>query len=191
MPESDPHVFLDAESWQRWLDANAETETEAWLKMAKKNSGFSSPTSREALEVALCFGWIDGQRKGLDDAHYLQRYCRRRPQSTWSQVNVEIVARLAEEGRMRPGGLREVERAQADGRWDIAYVSQKEFVVPDDLRAALDANPAAATAYAALGKTAQYLTAFPAIKAKTPAGRASAIATAVARLAASSATPLT
>lgn len=186
MSESEPFVFVDADSWQAWLDENSEVETEAWLKIAKKGSGFASPTSREALEVALCFGWIDGQRKSLDESYFLQRYCRRRPRSTWSQVNVELGARLAEAGRMRPGGLREVERAQADGRWELAYVSQKEFVVPADFRAALDSSAAATAAYARLGRTAQYLAVFPVLKARTPAGRASAINAAIQRLATSS-----
>ena len=189
MSESDPLVFPDAGSWEAWLEEHADIETDAWLKIAKKGSGLASPTSREALEVALCFGWIDGQRKGLDDAHFLQRYCRRRARSTWSQVNIGIVARLTESGRMRPSGLREVERAQADGRWELAYVSQKDFVPPDDFRAALEASAAATAAYAALGKTAQYSAAFPALKAKTAAGRAAAICSAIERLAASSAEP--
>ncbi len=182
-PASEPRQFPDVASWEAWLEEHAESETEIWVKIAKKGSGIPSITVREALEGVLCFGWIDGQRKSWDEQFFLQRYCRRRARSTWSQVNVELVAKLAEEGRMRAGGLREVERAQVDGRWEMAYVSQRDFVVPADFQAALDANPDAAAAYSALGKTAQYLAAFPALTAKTPAGRASAIVVAMERLA--------
>ena len=118
--------------------------TEVWLRIAKKGSGLASLSIGEALDGALCFGWIDGQRRGLDDVSFLQRYCPRRARSSWSQVNVEKVARLTAEGRMRPAGRAEVDAARADGRWDAAYERQSTATVPDDLAAALAADPAAA-----------------------------------------------
>ena len=122
-----PDVVLDlpdGPAWEAWLEEHHATAPEAWLRIAKKGSGLASVSIGEALDGALCFGWIDGQRRGLDDVSFLQRYCPRRARSTWSQVNVEKVARLTAQGRMRPAGQAEVDAARADGRWDAAYERQ-------------------------------------------------------------------
>jgi uncharacterized protein YdeI (YjbR/CyaY-like superfamily) len=111
-------TFASAEQWEAWLEANHDSSEGVWLKLAKKGSGIASVALDEALDACLCFGWIDSRREALDDDYYLQRYTPRRPRSNWSKINVEKVARLTAAGRMRPAGLAEVERAQADGRWD-------------------------------------------------------------------------
>ena len=183
MPRPDVVLDLpDRAAWESWLETNHATAAEAWLRIAKLGSGLASISIGEALDGALCFGWIDGQRKGLDDVSFLQRYCPRRPRSTWSQVNVEKVARLTAEGRMRPAGLTEVEAARADGRWDAAYESQRTAEVPDDLAAAIAAAPAARTTYEALGRSGRYALMLPVLKAATPEARAREVARAVDRL---------
>lgn len=144
-------LFETVAAWEEWLEANPD-HPGVRLKMRKKASAAPGITYDEALESALCFGWIDGQIYGLDADYSLQVFTPRRPRSVWSQRNVGIVERLTEAGRMRPPGLAQVERAQADGRWAAAY-RQKGMVVPDDLQAALDASPEAATTFA--GLTAQ------------------------------------
>lgn len=134
-------LLPDAKAWRQWLDENHATADGAWLVTARK--GTTTPTSvtrGQALDEALCYGWIDGQARRRDDATYLQRYTRRRPQSSWSARNVEYVARLERKGRMQPAGRAEVERARADGRWDRAYQGPATMEVPDDLRAALDGD---------------------------------------------------
>ncbi len=125
--------FPDAAAFEAWLEEHVGHQPGVWLKVAKKSSGIPSLTDDEAVDVGLCFGWISGQRKGLDETYYLQKYVPRRPRSRWSQVNVRKVEELLAAGRMRPAGLAEVEAARADGRWDAAYVSQKEATVPPDL----------------------------------------------------------
>jgi len=129
---------------------------QVWLKIAKRGSGVPSLTDDEAVDVGLCYGWIPGQRKSFDEVYYLQKYVPRRPGSRWSQVNVAKVEELIAAGRMRPSGLAEVEAAKADGRWAIAYASQRNAIVPADLAAALAASPQAAQAFDALGKTQRY-----------------------------------
>ena len=147
-------LFERVELWEQWLEAHPH-DPGVRLKMRKKRSTAPGITYDEALESALCFGWIDGQIYGLDDDYSLQVFTPRRPRSVWSQRNVGIIERLTEAGRMRPPGLEQVERAKADGRWDAAY-RQKGMVVPADLQAALDASPAAAATYAALSSTARF-----------------------------------
>lgn len=141
-------LFDSVVAWEDWLAANTDHEG-VRLKMRKKASTAPGITYDEALESALCFGWIDGQIYRFDDDYSLQVFTPRRPRSVWSQRNVGIVERLTEAGRMRPGGLEQVERAKADGRWDAAY-RQKGMVVPDDLQQALQAEPAAADTFASL-----------------------------------------
>jgi uncharacterized protein YdeI (YjbR/CyaY-like superfamily) len=148
--------FESAEAWRDWLDANHDTSPGIWLKMAKKASGIPSVDWDQAVDEALCFGWIDGQRKGLDDTWFLQRFTPRKKRSNWSRINTERVARLEAAGRMRPAGAREVDAAKADGRWDAAYAGQATATVPDDLRAALDASPAAAELFAQLDSVNRY-----------------------------------
>jgi len=149
-------AFRDAEEFAAWLAKHVGLHAGVWLKIAKKGSGVPSMTSDEAVDVGLCFGWISGQRKPLDEVYYLQKYVPRRPNSRWSQVNVRKVAMLVLAGRMRPSGLAEVDAAKSDGRWDAAYESQRNATTPPDLAAALAASPQAAQAFDALGKTQQY-----------------------------------
>ncbi|WP_248958489.1 YdeI/OmpD-associated family protein [Sphaerisporangium perillae] len=164
--------FQDAAEWEAWLAGHHETEGGVWLRIAKKGSPVASITIAQALEVALCYGWIDSQRKSHDEHFYSQRYSRRRTGSPWSRMNVERVEALIAAGRMRAPGLAEVAAAQADGRWAVAYAAQRNAAVPPDLAAALVAHPRAAARFEALGKTARYLMILPLLKARTPAGRA-------------------
>lgn len=164
-------AFSDAAAFEDWLAEHHTRRAGVWVKVAKKASGIASVTDGELVDVGLCWGWISGQRRGLDDRYYLQKYGPRRPRSLWSRVNVEKVAALAVEGRMREPGLAEVQRAQEDGRWDRAYASQATAVVPDDLAAALAADPAARAAFDALDRTARYLMMLPLLQAATPETR--------------------
>jgi uncharacterized protein YdeI (YjbR/CyaY-like superfamily) len=148
--------FPSREEWAAWLEENHATQDGLWVKFAKKASGIPTVTFGEAVEVALCYGWIDGQLRSLDDTWYLQRFTPRRPRSTWSKVNRERALDLIERGEMRPAGLAEIERAKADGRWDAAYDPPSRATVPDDLRAALDAVPAAAEAFSRLNAQGRY-----------------------------------
>ena len=174
--------FRDADEFDAWLAEHHVEPAGVWLKLAKASSGIPSMTSDEAVDVGLCWGWISGQRRGLDDEWYLQKYVPRRPRSRWSQVNVRKVAELSAAGRMREPGIAEVEAARADGRWDAAYVSQKEFTVPDDLREALDADPPAAAAYDALGRTEQYAVVLDLVTARDPDARRARLERALERL---------
>jgi uncharacterized protein YdeI (YjbR/CyaY-like superfamily) len=149
-------AFRNAAEFESWLAEHVDQSAGVWLKIAKKGSGIASLTDDEAVDVGLCYGWISGQRKGLDEAYYLQKYVPRRPQSRWSQVNVRKVEELLAAGRMRPAGLAEVAAAKADGRWAAAYASQKEATIPDDLAAALAASPQAASTFVSLSKTERY-----------------------------------
>jgi uncharacterized protein YdeI (YjbR/CyaY-like superfamily) len=133
-------IFASQTDWEAWLDANHVNARGVWIKIAKKATGIPSTTHAEALESALCYGWIDGQRAGFDEAYFLQKFTPRRARSGWSRVNREKALELIAAGRMRPAGLREVERAQADGRWDAAYEPQSAITIPDDLQRALDAR---------------------------------------------------
>ncbi|WP_332642286.1 YdeI/OmpD-associated family protein [Aeromicrobium sp.] len=174
--------FPDADAWSAWLEQNREHSTEAWLRIARKNSGLESISISDALDVALTHGWIDGQRRSNDEVSFLQRYCPRRPTSSWSQVNVQKVEALTAAGRMRPGGIAEVDRAKADGRWDAAYESQATAEPPPDLVAALDASPAAKASFEALGRTERYTIILQLLKARTPEGRVKILSREVERL---------
>jgi uncharacterized protein YdeI (YjbR/CyaY-like superfamily) len=149
-------MFASQADWESWLDAQHDESRGVWIKMAKKATGIPSITHAEALESALCYGWIDGQRASLDEAYFLQKFTPRRPRSGWSRVNREKALELLGAGRMRPGGLREVERAQADGRWDAAYEPQSAITVPDDLQRELDANPDAQAFFNTLDSRNRY-----------------------------------
>ncbi|MFH8976792.1 YdeI family protein [Streptomyces sp. NPDC017890] len=164
-------AFPDAAAFEDWLAGHHTRREGVWVKVAKKASGIASVTDDELVDVGLCWGWISGQRRALDDRYYLQKYGPRRPRSLWSRVNVEKAAALAGAGRMREPGLAEVRRAQEDGRWDRAYASQATAVVPDDLAAALAADPAARAAFDALDRTARYLVMLPLLQAATPKTR--------------------
>lgn len=175
--------FPDAAGWESWLAVHHATQSEAWLRIAKRGSGLTSVTVAEALDVALCFGWIDGQRRAHDDVSFLQRYSRRRPRSSWSKVNVAKVAALVAAGRMQPAGLVEVQAAQADGRWQGAYESQRTAAVPPDLIAALAADARANAAFERLGRSDRYAVILPLLKARTPESRARILARTMERLA--------
>ena len=161
-------------------------EPEIWIKVHKKSSGLASVTTAQALDVALCWGWIDAIRKGLDERSFLQRYTPRGRRSIWSQINRENVARLVAAGRMTPHGQRQVDAAKADGRWDAAYAPQRAMTastIPADLRAAIDASPRARKTFATLNKQNLFALVFRTNALKTPEGRAKKIATLVAMLA--------
>ena len=135
MPRDDLPVlgFADAAAWESWLAGQHVTSPGIWLKIPKKGAGAPGISYPDALAVALCYGWIDGQKAGLDDEYWLQRFTPRKPGSRWSKINTEKAAELIETGRMQPAGLREVERARADGRWDAAYAGQRTMAVPPDV----------------------------------------------------------
>ncbi|MFY0513969.1 YdeI/OmpD-associated family protein [Streptomyces anulatus] len=176
-------AFPDAAAFDDWLAEHHTRREGVWVEVAKKASGIASVTADELVDVGLCWGWISGQRRGSDDRHYLQKYGPRRPRSLWSRVNVEKVAALAAAGRMREPGLAEVRRAQEDGRWDRAYASQATAVVPDDLAAALAADPAARAAFDGLDRTARYLVMLPLLRAAAPETRRTRLERAVRDLA--------
>jgi uncharacterized protein YdeI (YjbR/CyaY-like superfamily) len=180
--DADIIVFADAAQWESWLADNCERQASAWLKMAKKNSGMASVTLAEALDVALCHGWIDGQRKSYDEACFLQRYCRRRPKSSWSKINTDRAEVLIAAGRMRPPGLAAILAARADGRWDAAYESQRNATVPPDLAAALGRSDQAKNFFDSLGRTGQYAAILRLLKARTPEIRAAYLDEMIARL---------
>lgn len=182
MDEEEVLALEDAAGWEAWLASNHDRVNAVWLKIAKKGSGLVSVTNREALDGALCFGWIDGQRRSYDESYYLQRYSRRRPTGSWSRVNVDRVAELIAAGRMREPGLAEVEAAKADGRWDAAYESQRTYSVPPDLTAALAEHPRARASFDALGKTERYVMVLQLLKARTPATRAARLERMIATL---------
>ena len=175
-------AFRDAAEFEDWLTDHVDQHVGVWLKLAKAGTGIPSLTSAEAVDVGLCFGWVSGQRKSLDDAYYLQSYVPRRRHSRWSQVNVAKVAELTAAGRMRPSGLAEVAAAQADGRWAAAYESQRDATVPADLAEALAARPGATEAFEALGKTGRYGVILKVVTARSEAARARQIERAVAAL---------
>jgi uncharacterized protein YdeI (YjbR/CyaY-like superfamily) len=176
-------AFPDQAALEAWLEAEHLTAPGLYVKLAKKGAGVPSINWEQMVEVLLCFGWIDGRANRLDDQYYLQRITPRRPRSTWSQKNVATVERLIAEGRMRPAGLSAVEAAQADGRWERAYAGPATITMPDDLAAALDAEPAARTAYDALDGQNRYAVLWRVHTAGTPATRATRIATLVQMLA--------
>jgi uncharacterized protein YdeI (YjbR/CyaY-like superfamily) len=175
--------FPDAAAWEAWLTENAESRDGVRLLIAKKSSADTTVSHLEALDVALCHGWIDGRRNAFDDDYFLQTFTPRRARSLWSQVNRDKVAALIEEGRMREGGHREIERAKADGRWDAAYASSKNIEVPGDLATALDANPEARQFFGTLTSQNRYAILFRVHNAKRPETRARRIADFVAQLA--------
>jgi uncharacterized protein YdeI (YjbR/CyaY-like superfamily) len=163
--------FASTGDFERWLERNADSPG-CWLKIAKKASGIESITYDEAVEVALCFGWIDGQMRSYDDHWFVQRFTHRRARSIWSKINTRRAEALISAGRMRPAGLAEVDRAKADGRWDAAYGGSREIDVPADLQGFLASNPEAAAFWASLTKSQRYPFLFRLATAKRPATRA-------------------
>jgi uncharacterized protein YdeI (YjbR/CyaY-like superfamily) len=184
MADDLPAVELaDRAAWAAWLEARHASSSGVWLRIAKKGSGARTVSYDDALEVALCHGWIDGQKRPLDDRFWLQRFTPRSARSRWSKRNRGIAERLIGAGEMAPGGLREVERARADGRWEAAYDSHSTATVPPDLQAALDADPAAAAFFAGLDSANRYAILYRVQEARRPETRARRIATFVAMLA--------
>jgi uncharacterized protein YdeI (YjbR/CyaY-like superfamily) len=178
--------FKTAEAFEKWLSANHARQTELWLKVHKKASGLPSITCSDAIDVALCWGWIDGLRKAFDERSFLQRFSPRKPRSVWSQINRDRVARLTWAGRMTPHGQRHVDTARADGRWAAAYAPVRTATIgslPEDLRTAIAANPGALKTLRTLGRQNLFALAFRTNNMKTPAGRAKKIAELVAMLA--------
>jgi uncharacterized protein YdeI (YjbR/CyaY-like superfamily) len=173
------HEFVDEQSFYDWLEKHHDSEDEVWIKIHKVGSGLKSITPKQAIDAVLCWGWIDAVRKGLDDKSYLQRYTRRTRKSIWSKINVENVARLIKASRMTDHGLKEVEAAKADGRWDRAYGSGKEMKIPDDLQAAIDAEPKAREMLGKLSAQNRFALAFRTHHMKTEAGRKKKIETLV------------
>ena len=150
------HLFADPGELEAWLEESHGSCEGIWLKIAKKGAGVTSVTYGEALELALCFGWIDSQKRGFDERYFLQRFTPRRPRGRWSKINREKAEALIATGRMRPSGLAEVDAAKADGRWEAAYEGQRTAKVPADLQRELDANPAAAAFFAGLDGANRY-----------------------------------
>nr|WP_099054812.1 YdeI/OmpD-associated family protein [Streptomyces fodineus] len=177
-------AFASPEAWEEWLEEHHADVRGVWLKIPKKGSGIGGIGYAEALEAALCFGWIDGQKKKLDEQHWLQRFTPRRRGSKWSKVNRQKATELTEQGRMRPAGLREVEKAKADGRWEAAYANQRTATVPDDLQAALDAAPKARDFFSTLDSRNRYAILYRIQDAKKPQTRAARIEKFVTMLAA-------
>jgi uncharacterized protein YdeI (YjbR/CyaY-like superfamily) len=165
-------AFASDAEWERWLEENHDEPDGVWIKIAKKGTGIESVRYPEVLDTAICFGWIDGRREAHDDRYFLQRFTPRRPRSKWSRINREKAERLIAEGRMRPAGMAEVERAKADGRWAAAYEGQKRMGVPDDLQRELDARPAAKEFFAGLSSQNRYAILYRLQDAKRPETRA-------------------
>ncbi|MEU9477911.1 YdeI/OmpD-associated family protein [Streptomyces sp. NPDC048191] len=176
--------FATPEAWEAWLDEHHAEVRAVWLKIPKAGSGIDGIDYARALESALCFGWIDGQKKKLDDRYWLQRFTPRRQGSKWSQVNRQKAIDLMEQGRMRPAGLREVQKAEADGRWEAAYTGQSAATVPDDLQAALEAVPPARDFFSTLDSRNRFAVLYRIQDAKRPQTRAARIEKFVAMLAA-------
>jgi uncharacterized protein YdeI (YjbR/CyaY-like superfamily) len=178
--------FRSADAFASWMSANHDKQPELWLKVHKKDSGLPTVTVAEALDIALCWGWIDSTRKSFDEHSFLQRYSPRGAKSIWSQINRESIARLTADGRLTPHGQRQVDAAKADGRWEAAYAPMRSATadtMPEDLRAAIDANPRALKLFKTLGRPNLFALAFRTNKMKTPAGRAKKVAELVDMLA--------
>ena len=174
LPDITPALFKSAKAFEAWLKKHHATSDGLWLQIAKKGADEPSVTYPEAVEIALCWGWIDGQKKGLDDQHFLQRFTPRRARSIWSKINVAKVATLIEAGRMQPAGQAQIDAAKADGRWDGAYDGARTATVPDELQAALDANPKAKAFFATVNASNRYAVLWrvqTAVKAETRARR--------------------
>jgi uncharacterized protein YdeI (YjbR/CyaY-like superfamily) len=163
--------FASRVQLEAWLDDHHAESDGFWLKIAKKGSGIESVDYGEALELALCFGWIDSQKRGLDERYFLQRFTPRRPRGKWSQINRAKAEELIAAGTMRPAGLAEVEAAKADGRWDAAYAGQRAATVPDDLRQELDRSPAARDFFDSLDAANRYAILYRLQEAKKPETR--------------------
>lgn len=181
-PDYPIRLFADRAAFRKWLGAHHASRPGLWLRIAKAASAYKSVSYAEALDVALCFGWIDGQRKSYDSDFFLQKFTPRQKRSPWSKRNREHVARLVAAGEMHPAGLAAVESAKADGRWDRAYDSPSRVTVPDDLQAALDRNPKAKAFFETLKGANRYAILYRIHSAVKPETRARRIAEFVAML---------
>jgi uncharacterized protein YdeI (YjbR/CyaY-like superfamily) len=175
-------TFDSAAAWEAWLEEHHEKSEGLWLRLAKKDSGVSTVTHAQALERALCFGWIDAQRRALDERFWLQRFTPRRAASKWSRINRDKAVELIEQGRMRPAGLAQVQRAKQDGRWEAAYEGQRKAAVPEDLQVELDRNPTASAFFGQLSSQNRYAILYRIQDAKRPETRARRIEKFVAML---------
>ncbi|MBX3529769.1 MAG: YdeI/OmpD-associated family protein [Rhizobiaceae bacterium] len=175
--------FEDEDAFYRWLGDNHDTADELWIRIFKKGSGRKSIDAKQAIDVILCWGWIDGIRKSWDEHSFVQRYVPRRPKSVWSKINVDNVARLVRDGRMTEHGMKQVELARADGRWDRAYGSGRNLTLPDEMLAAIEAEPAAKEMLGRLTEQNRFALAFRVHNVKTEATRQKKIAEFVAMLA--------
>jgi uncharacterized protein YdeI (YjbR/CyaY-like superfamily) len=176
-------TFADQAAWSRWLREQHASSPGVWLKIAKKASGIRTVDHPQALEEALCYGWIDGQRLPQDESFFLQRFTPRRPRSKWSQINREKVTALIEQGRMQPAGLAQIEAAKQDGRWEAAYAPQSSQAIPEDFQRALEQNPEAHEFFKTLRGTRRYSFLYRIQDAKRPETRARRIEQFVAMLA--------
>lgn len=168
--------FETQDAWEEWLAEHYSSSPGAWLRFGKKGSAVQSPSYAEALDVALCYGWIDSQKKSYDEASWLQKFSPRGAKSVWSKINRDKVAALVQAGRMKPAGLAAVDLAKADGRWDAAYDSQRNATVPEDLQAELDRRPEAKAFFATLNSANRYAVLWRIQTAKKPETRARRIA---------------
>jgi uncharacterized protein YdeI (YjbR/CyaY-like superfamily) len=175
-------LFKDITAWEKWLSTHGQSSPGVWLKLARRDGGMVSVSYQEALEAALCHGWIDGQKKPLDERFWLQRFTPRGPRSIWSRINREKAMRLSRQGRMKPAGLAAIEAANASGRWDSAYESQKAAGVPADLQEALDGNPGAMSFFKTLDSRNRYAVLFRIQSVKKAETRQKKIAAFVAML---------
>ncbi|MCY4753066.1 YdeI/OmpD-associated family protein [Pelomonas aquatica] len=183
-PDTAPILFKSAKAFETWLKKHHASSDGLWLMIAKRGASQPSVTYAEAVEIALCWGWIDGQKKGLDDQHFLQRFTPRRARSIWSKINVDKVAALIEAGRMQAPGHAQIEAAKADGRWAQAYDGARTSTVPEDLLAALDAEPKAKAFFATINATNRYAVLWriqTAVKAETRARRIAQLVEMLAR----------
>jgi len=176
-------MFASEAAFEAWLSKHHDRQKEVWIKIFKKAARQPSVTPAQAIDVALCWGWIDGIRKGFDDEAFLQRFTPRGPKSRWSQINRRNVERLVKTGRMKPAGQRQVDAAKADGRWDAAYASSSSMQVPPDVLAAIQANPKALATFRSLNRVNVYAIAYRLHHIKTPARRAEKLEEIVAMLA--------
>jgi uncharacterized protein YdeI (YjbR/CyaY-like superfamily) len=171
-PELEILQCIDEAEWERWLQDRHGESPGVWLKIAKRSAGIQTVNHDEALEVAICFGWIDGQVRSHDERFFLQRFTPRSRRSKWSQINTQKALELIAAGRMREAGHAQINAAQADGRWDAAYEPQSRATVPEDLQAELDRNPAAAEFFATLTGSRRYAFLHRLHNVKTPKARA-------------------
>ena len=181
-PDLPVKLFKSPDAWAKWLEAHSSKSPGIWMRIAKKNGGLTSVSYAEALDVALCHGWIDGQKRPLDEASWLQRFTPRGPRSMWSTINKAKVKTLIESGRMRPSGLAAIESAKADGRWDAAYGPSSTAEVPPELQAALDRSPKAKAFFETLRGANRYALIYRVHTAKKPETKAKRVADFIARL---------